>query len=194
MSRRTLGVVVPFAIGILLLAPLDAGAQKRRESTEGGPEQWSDPWCKELPLVRAIPKDLREAVGRGLADVNDPRRDRMELDAGKRRKGGTTMEYVIVAEHQPEFCPTSNAKIREMLKQGAKEIPDLAKKLGIRIITLNVYGPDHVVLAVVEAPDIEAVRDFVMQSRLVQWNRTRIHATWSLEEALAKAESLPTIF
>lgn len=104
------------------------------------------------------------------------------------------MQYVIIAEHQPEFCPTSNAKIRALMKQGAKEIPALAKKLGVKIITINVYGPDHVILAVVEAADIEAVRSFVMESRLVQWNKTKIHATWSLEEALAKADKLPTMF
>lgn len=104
------------------------------------------------------------------------------------------MEFVMIARHAPEFCPTSNAKIRQLMKQGAKEIPDLAKKLGVKIITLNVYGPDHEVLAVVEAAEIEAVREFVMQSRLVQWNTTAIHATWSLEEALAKADTLPTIF
>ncbi len=80
------------------------------------------------------------------------------------------------------------------MKQGAKEIPNVAKKLGVKIITLNVYGPDHEVLVVVEADGIEPVREFVMQSRLVQWNTTAIHATWSIEEALAKAEALPTIF
>ncbi len=49
-------------------------------------------------------------------------------------------------------------------------------------------------MAVVEAGDIEAVRNFVMQSRLVQWNTTRIHPTWTMEEALAKADTLPTLF
>jgi len=104
------------------------------------------------------------------------------------------MQFVVIARHSPEHCPTSNAKIRELMKQGAKEIPNVAKHLGVKIITLNVYGPDHEVLAVVEADGIEPVRDFVMQSRLVQWNTTAIHATWSLEEALEKAEKLPTIF
>jgi len=33
-----------------------------------------------------------------------------------------------------------------------------------------------------------------MQSRLIQWNTVNIHATWSLEEALAKVETLPAIF
>lgn len=35
------------------------------------------------------------------------------------------MQFVIIAQHSPEMCPTSNAKIREMMKAGAKEIPDL---------------------------------------------------------------------
>jgi hypothetical protein len=104
------------------------------------------------------------------------------------------MQFVIIAQHSPEMCPASNAKIREMMKAGAKEIPNLAQKLGIKIVSLNVYGPEHQVLALVESPDIEKVRDFVMESRLVQWNTTNIHATWSLEEALAKADKLPTIF
>ncbi|HEV2389055.1 MAG TPA: hypothetical protein VGS20_17575 [Candidatus Acidoferrales bacterium] len=104
------------------------------------------------------------------------------------------MQFVISARHSPENCPTSNAKIRQLMKQGAKEIPEVAKRLGVKIITLNVYGPDHEVLAVVEASGIEPVRDFVMQSRLVQWNTVSVHATWSMEEALAKADLLPTIF
>lgn len=104
------------------------------------------------------------------------------------------MQFVIMADHTPDLCPTSNAKIRQLMKDGAKELPGLATQLGVRLITLNVFGPDHRTLAVVEAADIEAVRDFVMQSRLVQWNTTQIHATWTLEEALEKADTLPTMF
>ena len=104
------------------------------------------------------------------------------------------MQFVIIAEHAPELCPTSNAKIRDLMKQTATEIPSLAEKLGVNIVTTSVFGPDHVIHTVAEADNIEAVREFVMQSRLVQWNRTRIHATWSMEEALGKAEQLPTVF
>ncbi|TAM72885.1 hypothetical protein EPN44_14865 [bacterium] len=104
------------------------------------------------------------------------------------------MQFVILAEHSPELCPTSNAQVRALMKEGAKQIPDLARKLGLDIITIRVFGPDHVVLAVVEAQSIDAVRDFMFESRLIQWNTTRIHATYSMEEALAKSEALPTMF
>ena len=104
------------------------------------------------------------------------------------------MQFVVVAEHSPELCPTSNAMTRDMMKQGAGELPALAKNLGVNIVTVRVYGPDHIILAIVDAADIEPVREFAMQSRLAQWNKVKINATWSLEEALEKADTLPTIF
>ncbi len=80
------------------------------------------------------------------------------------------------------------------MTEGANEVPNIAKNLGLKIITLNVFGPDHQLLAVVEAERIDPVRDFAFQSRLAQWNTVNIHATWSLEEAMAKVKDLPTIF
>ncbi|MEO0249428.1 MAG: hypothetical protein ABIN58_07785 [candidate division WOR-3 bacterium] len=104
------------------------------------------------------------------------------------------MQFVVIAHHTPDLCPTSNAKIRELLKESAKEIPGLAQRLGITIISLNVYGPEHQVLAVIESPDVERVRQFLMEARLVQWNTINVHATWSLEEAMARADALPPLF
>jgi hypothetical protein len=102
--------------------------------------------------------------------------------------------FAVIAEHPPELCPTSNARTRQMLKEGAAQMPQLAEQLGVNIVTLRIFGPDHVVLAVVEASDIEPVRDFIMQSRLIQWNTTKIHATYSMEEAVAKSDELEAIF
>ena len=102
--------------------------------------------------------------------------------------------FAVLAEHPPELCPSSNAQTRKMLKQGAAQMPELAERLGIDILTLRVFGPDHVVLAVVEANDIETVREFILQSRLIQWNTTEIHATYSMEEAIAKSDELEAIF
>jgi hypothetical protein len=102
--------------------------------------------------------------------------------------------FAVIAEHPPELCPTSNARTRQMMKDGAPQIPQLAEQLGVDIVTLRVFGPDHVVLAVVEAKDIEAVRDFIFQTGLIQWNTTKIHATYSMDEALARADDMETIF
>jgi hypothetical protein len=80
------------------------------------------------------------------------------------------------------------------MKEGAGQIPQLAEQLGLSIVTLRIFGPDHIILAVVEADDIDAVRDFAFQSRLMQWNAVEIHATYSMEEALALIEDAETIF
>jgi hypothetical protein len=102
--------------------------------------------------------------------------------------------FAVIAKHPPELCPTSNAQTRQMLKQDAGQIPQLAEQLGVDIVTLRIFGPDHIVLAVVEAEDIEAVRNFVVRSRLIQWNTTSIHPTYSIGEAVAISDELEAIF
>jgi hypothetical protein len=102
--------------------------------------------------------------------------------------------FAVVAEHPPELCPTSNAQTRQMLKEGATQIPELTEQLGLNIVTLRIFGPDHVILAVVEADDIDSVRGFALKSRLMQWNTVKIHATYSMEEALPLIDELEPIF
>ena len=102
--------------------------------------------------------------------------------------------FAVIAEHPPELCPTSNAQTRQMFKEGAGQIPQLAEQLSVNIVTLRIFGPDHIILAVVEADDIDSVRDFALQSRLMQWNTVKIHATYSIEEAIAMIDQVETIF
>jgi hypothetical protein len=102
--------------------------------------------------------------------------------------------FAVIAEHPPDLCPTSNAQTRQMMKEGASQIPQLAEQLGIKIVTLRVFGPDHIILAVVDADDIDSIRNFALQSRLMQWNTVRIHATYSMEEALPLIDSVEPIF
>ena len=102
--------------------------------------------------------------------------------------------FAVIAEHPPDLCPTSNAQTRQILKDGASQIPQLAEQLGVDIGALRIFGPDHIILAVVEANDIEAVRNFALQSRLMQWNTVKIHATYSIDEAVAMLDDVEAIF
>ena len=102
--------------------------------------------------------------------------------------------FAVIAEHPPNLCPTSNAQTRQLLKEGARQIPQLAEQLGVDIATLRIFGPDHIILAVVEADDIDAVRNFALQSRLMQWNTVKINATYSIEEAVAMIDDVEAIF
>ena len=102
--------------------------------------------------------------------------------------------FAVIAEHPPDLCPTSNAQTRQILKEGAGQFPQLAEQLGLNIVTLRIFGPDHIILAVVDADDIDSVRNFVLQSRLMQWNTVKIHATHSMEEVLGMLDELEPIF
>ena len=103
-------------------------------------------------------------------------------------------QFAVLAVHPPNLCPTSNAQTRQMLKQGAGQIPKLAEQLGVHILSLRVFGPDHIILAIVDSDDIDSVRDFALQSGLMQWNTVNIHATYSMEEALALVDKVKAIF
>ena len=84
-----------------------------------------------------------------------------------------------------------------------EHIPGLSQKHAVQIITLNVFGPDHIIVSVVEAGSIEAVRAFVADAGLYQWNTVKINATWSnatwsnatwwMEEALQMIDGLEPI-
>lgn len=102
--------------------------------------------------------------------------------------------FAVIAEHPPNLCPTSNAQTRRLLKEGASQIPQLAEQLGVDIRTLRIFGPDHIILVVVEADGIDSVRNFALQSRLMQWNTVKIHATYSIEEAVAMIDEVEAIF
>jgi len=102
--------------------------------------------------------------------------------------------FAVIAEHPPHLCPTSNAQTRQLLKDGASQIPELAEQLGVDIGTLRIFGPDHIILAVVEADDIDSVRNFALQSRLMQWNTVKINATYSIEDAVRMIDQVEAIF
>jgi len=102
--------------------------------------------------------------------------------------------FAVIAEHPPQLCPVANAQTRQMLKEGAGQIPQLAEQLGVKITTLRIFGPDHIILAVVEADDIDSVRNFALQSRLMQWNTVNTYATYSIDEAVGMLDEVEPIF
>jgi hypothetical protein len=102
--------------------------------------------------------------------------------------------FTLIAEHPPDLCPTSNVQTRQILREGASQIPQVAERLGVDIGALRIFGPDHMIVAVVEADDIDSVRNFALQSRLMQWNTVKINATYSIEEAVDMIDEVEAIF
>ena len=129
------------------------------------------------------------------SSTKGPRNSRLRLSP--QRPKGAVIRHGNIRGHRrapPHLCPTSNAQTRQLLKDGASQIPELAEQLGVDIGTLRIFGPDHIILAVVEADDIDSVRNFALQSRLMQWNTVKINATYSIEEAVAMIDQVEAIF
>jgi hypothetical protein len=102
------------------------------------------------------------------------------------REGRQTMQYVILGQHPPDLCPTSNAKTRERIQLMMTQMEAAQQKH-------QVLGASHRMVVLTEAPHVEAVRDFVMETGLVQWNSVEIYPSWALDEAIQQASALTPI-
>ncbi len=84
------------------------------------------------------------------------------------------------------------SEIRERVVGGAAEIPALAEKLGVKMVTGPlVLASEHESVAVVEANGVEAGNDFVQQGGLIQWNSVRVSLAEPLQDALGHLDLLP---
>jgi len=111
------------------------------------------------------------------------------------RFGETSMTlFVVISSHSPDQCPISNEKARKAYGADPGPMMALAKKLGVRPIVGPLVSAEHRTFVVMEAPKIEAVREFIVQSGLVQWNVNEIIHVIPQEEALKEIELLKPVY
>ena len=103
-------------------------------------------------------------------------------------------QYLIIAHHPPNLCPSSNETVRSQANAMGEQMPNLAQKLGVNLLATYVPMTNHHVYVAVEADDANAVRELAWQGGLAQWNTVEIVQTVSLEDAMTRAEELGTIF
>jgi hypothetical protein len=104
------------------------------------------------------------------------------------------MHFVILAEHNAEVCPTSNATTRDLLLKTAPEIPAVADRTGVKIVAGPFVNREHVAVTVVEADTAEAVDEFIVGTRLHQWNRMRILPSKPVEEGMKDIQEGESLF
>ena len=105
--------------------------------------------------------------------------------------------YVLLADHNPEICPGSNAKSRARALEGLN--PDNADKVARSLGLETVFGPVHLdpshrTLCVFEGESIEAVNKWVIETGLFQWNTVEVSALTPIEEMMPITLSLPIVF
>jgi uncharacterized protein with GYD domain len=103
-------------------------------------------------------------------------------------------QYLIVAHHPPDLCPSSNENVRKHANKMGEEMPGLSEKLGVQLLATYVPMTNHHVYVAVEADDANSVRELAWQGGLSQWNTVEIVQTVPLEDAMGRAQELPTIF
>lgn len=97
--------------------------------------------------------------------------------------------------HPPNICPIANKASREIAVAGWKQIPEASKKHGVKIVSFDHFDPQHLVIGVIEAENIEAVRDFVMEIGLMAWNELKINPLTPVSDFMDHMDQAPpTIF
>jgi hypothetical protein len=111
-------------------------------------------------------------------------------------KGGAMPQYVILAEHSPDICPSSNARSRARALEGmGQNLSALAEAAGVTFLTGPLHlDPGHRSIAVVDAPNVEAVTELVYDSGLSQWNSVEVCPTRPVAEMMARVDQFPVVF
>ena len=105
-------------------------------------------------------------------------------------------QYVILADHSPGVCPSSNARSRARAIEGlGQALPKLAEEAGVTFLTGPLHlDPGHRTIAVVEAPSVEVVTSLVYDSGLSQWNTVEVCPTTPVAELMADLSRFPIVF
>ncbi|MBV9691531.1 MAG: hypothetical protein JO202_17670 [Ktedonobacteraceae bacterium] len=104
------------------------------------------------------------------------------------------MNFVVVFEHSPEFCPHSNAMARKQFQKVTTELPEMAKAKGIEIVFAGIPVPEHKCFIVLKAPTFETARSLFVDSGIVQTNTVKIYVTESFEEFAEEIKGTTPIF
>jgi hypothetical protein len=102
--------------------------------------------------------------------------------------------WVVITEHPPQLCQTSNKVCGEMF---AKLGPTLAQSdeiPGFKLVAGPLITSDHRSFLILEADDYELVRTFVVQSGSVQWNSVTTIPVINYEQALAELDVVEPLF
>jgi hypothetical protein len=104
------------------------------------------------------------------------------------------MHYVVLGTHAAEVCPTSNAKTKALLLEVAPQVTDLAAKHGVNIVAGPFANREHMLVVIVETDRAEALDNFVVDSRLAQWNTVRILPSVTMQDAMGELQEATTLF
>lgn len=103
-------------------------------------------------------------------------------------------QFVLEVSHPPDQCPTANAKVRKLQITASGDFPSLGKKLGVKFLAGPIITTEHRSVSIVEARDVEAIRQFAMKSGIIRYNSIRVTPGVPMEQALEELNDLDPIY
>jgi hypothetical protein len=95
--------------------------------------------------------------------------------------------FLIISRYSPENCPLNNEKMKAMTLELPDKLGGLEKKHGVKRVGAWTVIPEHLLVWVYEAPSLEALQKFSMETELLKWmafNTSEIKLAPSLEESM----------
>ena len=103
-------------------------------------------------------------------------------------------QFALIATHPPGQCPTANETIRKFFLNRSPEMEKLGKKLGVEYLAGPLITTEHKSYSIVRAKNVEAVRNFLVESGLIQWNSIDVVHGVTMDQALEEINKLKPIY
>jgi hypothetical protein len=104
------------------------------------------------------------------------------------------MHYVVLATHNADICPMSNAKTQAMILEMGPQIPKIAEKHAVNIVSGPWVNREHQTVVIVETERAESLDAFLVESRLAQWNAVRVLPSQHLAEGMKEVGEATALF
>jgi hypothetical protein len=99
--------------------------------------------------------------------------------------------FIIIATHAPSQCPGVNKQMGEIMQKVTEEAMRIGEKRGVKLLEPPIHlSPSHKIMAILEAPNADALNDHLFESRLMQVQDIEMYWAEPMPELMKKAEAL----
>src|SRR5438552_16826640 len=79
-------------------------------------------------------------------------------------------QFALIATHPPDQCPTANETSRKFFLNRSPEMTKIAETRGVEYLAGPIITTEHKSYSIVKAKNVEAARNVLIESALIQWN------------------------
>lgn len=104
--------------------------------------------------------------------------------------------YAILGDHPPTACPGASKGAQAFAEESlGQKLPAVAEKYGVQLEGPPLHlDPSHRTLMLAEAPTAEAMRDFLFEVGMNQFNNLDFYLVTPVPELVAKSAEWPKPF